>query len=199
MKISQLVLFALLLTPSCIEFLADDDYSRELTASNRKSIAAFNLNDTGKEHPVSKAEDITFQETDAEKLKSQLGLNKKTWVYIWGPWCSPCRKKLPTIAQIHRDHPDINILLVSDNYNLPEIKKLLYENALFFQTYLLDYRRYGNKIYEKERKLWDELALGGVYPEGVPQNYLFNEKGQLFYSVSGPIPDETMQAFFGLK
>ncbi len=180
---------------SCIEIYKNEDHSKELSTFNRQNLIPFRLNDTGKDLPVSKAQHIVFQETDAAKLKQQLQLGKKTWVYMWGSWCGPCRKKLPLLAQIRREHPEMNLIMIADDYDFAELQSLLYSNKIFVQTYILDYLKYGNKIYEKERRFWDELALEGTYSDGVPQNYLFDTAGQLQFFGAGNIPDTTLQQF----
>lgn len=198
MKISLLLLSVMLLH-SCVEIRIDDDRSRDLVSNPNKSILPFHLADVGKTLPVTRPTDIVFQEADSENMKSLLGLHRKTWIYVWGSWCSPCRKKLPQIAQIQRNNPDWNIILLADDYDIKELQKILFENRLFVQSYLLDYKKYGSKIYEKERKFWEDMATGREYSSGVPQNYMYDEKGDLLYFGSGSVPLELMEKLFASK
>lgn len=196
MKKMTLLLLLYSLAPACIELRIDDDGSRDLGVGALQYIKPFDLADTGIDRPARKSGDLVFAETDATKLKQQLHLGKKTWVYVWGSWCSPCRQKLPFIAQVHRDHPDWNILPVADDYDIAELQALLFSSQLLVQPYILDFRKYGTRIYEKERQLWNELALGGEYHNAVPQNYLFDETGKLLYYGPGAIPAEIMKRYF---
>lgn len=189
----------MLLYPACIEVLVDDDNSGDLKAVEKKKLAPFHLADTGKEQTVDHAGQIVFQEINADQIKSQLKLGKKTWIYVWGSWCTPCCKRLPLIAQIHRDNPDWNIVPVADDYVISTLQKLLYTSRLSVQPYILDYRRYGNNTHEKIRKLWEELTPGPEFTLAFPQNYLYDADGRLLYYGTGRIPDDLMQQYFVLK
>ncbi|MBK6929438.1 MAG: hypothetical protein IPH12_00740 [Saprospirales bacterium] len=194
-------LLYLLLFPtlSCLKISFNDDSSRSVRAEQKKNIVPFDIQLAGKAATVTAASDITFQEVDAGNIKSVLQLGKKTWIYLWGSWCTPCRKKLPQMAEIYRDNPDWNILLVSEDYNISLLQQLLFENRLYIQPYLLSSQRYGMKTHEKAQKLWEDLAPGGTPAEGFPQNYLFDEHGTLLLYQAGSIPAEQLKEYFVLR
>ena len=199
MKQLSVTLFLPLLFSACIQFRINKDGSQGITKSDTSNLSEFRLSDTGKDKIVSTPEKINFQEIDAEQIKQIIQLHKKTWVYVWGSWCTPCRKKIPLIAQIHRDNPEWNIILVADDYNIVPLQKLLFEQSLFVQAYILDSRKYGDKIHEKEKKLWEDLNLGGSHDEGFPQNYLFDNNGELLFYGSGSIPPDLMNSYFSIR
>ena len=181
---------------SCINFKFDSDASSDLSGNDTKNIYKFNLMEVGKSTSISNASEINFQEINSEQLKQAILVNKKTWVYVWGSWCTPCRKKLPLISQLCRDNPDWNIILVADDYNIKSLQNLLFENKIFIQPYILDYKTFGQKIHEKEKILWEKLKIDQPFSDGVPQNYLFDKQGNLVYYGSGNIPEHVMKNNF---
>lgn len=192
-------LISVLLFSACIEIRISEDGSRDLEQSDVQALSVFNSADAGKDKAITKPDDILFQEIGSENLKKITKMNRKTWIYVWGSWCTPCRKKLPLIAQIHRDNPDWNVIMASDDYKIEVLQKLLFEHKIFVQPYILDKAEFGIKTHVKEQKLWEAMDIGKPYADGVPQNYIFDEKGNLIYYGSGSIPEDLMNTLFVVR
>lgn len=47
---------------------------------------------------------------------------RTTFLYVWAPYCGPCKNALPYINNLHKSHPESLFLAVSDKATDEEIK-----------------------------------------------------------------------------
>ena len=169
---------------SCV-IRINDDGSREVTSHER--ISKFELKDLGKTKKYESEGTIQFQVIKGEDIKKARTGNKKTWVYVWGSWCKPCIDKIPKLIEIGNKNKDLNILLVSEDYKIETLQKILFKNNYDKIPYILDSETYGTNTREKAKKLNQELCEGCEFEAGFPQNYLFNEKENVEFYKSGKL------------
>lgn len=69
------------------------------------------------------SEQITILNTTVEEL-SRVAINSEGYMYVWAPWCARCLVTLK--YNFENTFQDVdNLMLVSTNYDLPNIVKIL--------------------------------------------------------------------------
>lgn len=173
---------------SCIVIRIGDDLSRDVTPVMSRSILPFDLTEVSRDHRFGSPGEITVQEVAADDLKRAIAQHKgPTWVYVWATWCGGCLQSLPGMAKLREERPDLNILMVAIDCNIPNLQKLLYQHQILWQTYLLETKKYGHKNPEKVKALIADLQPEVPAESAVPQSFLYDADGKLFYHGSiGP-------------
>jgi hypothetical protein len=82
--------------------------------------------------------------------------------------------------------------MVSEDYALEKLQKLLFSNGLTAQNYILKSERYGTNTSKKAEMLKEELCPECEDDPGFPQNYVFTAEGELLYYGAGAIPVDTL-------
>lgn len=164
----------LLLMNSCISIQVASDGSKQ--EQDSEQISTFDLADLGKKLKYNASTDINFQIVNGADLLNAKSSNKKTWIYLWGSWCKPCIEKMPTMMEIARKNKDLNILFVSENYNISALQKILFENDFNGIPYILDADAYGTRTKEKAKNLHEEISNEIEFIPGYPKNYIYNTK-----------------------
>jgi thiol-disulfide isomerase/thioredoxin len=154
----------------------------------------FSIKDYQKEITYSKARDIKLQKIGLEDLKKITAMSGYTWIVVWASWCPHCREGLqhyPATAAQVKTMEDMNMILVAEDYNLPQIQDRLYEIGYKKQAYVLDPEEFGMDEEMKISKLRKYLCPTCTEQEAVvPQHYLFNKDGQIVYDqVGGDVTD----------
>ena len=177
-----IVLVSTFLAQSCLQIQFNDDGARDL--KNSDGLSSFKLEDVGAAQKYDSKESIEFQVVKGEDLQAIRSAKNKTWIYVWGSWCTPCIEKLPKLIEMDNNDPSLNIVLVAEDYRLSTLQKILYANNYNKIPYILDSETYGSNTKVKAKKLNQELCIDCLYEEGFPQNYIYNaDKGIELYRV----------------
>jgi len=174
---------------SCVITINDDGSKLE---RNKKFVSEFDINDLGETKSYKTKDDIRFQTITGANIQEVISKEQKTWVYVWGSWCSPCIEKLPRIVELDALNPDMTILLISEDYHIESLQNLLFKNQYSKVPYLLDSETYGDRTREKIKILQKELGGGLEFEHGFPQNYFFNNEEIVLYEI-GALSDEDYQ------
>jgi len=102
--------------------------------------------------------------------------NKKGNIMIlnfWATWCVPCKKEMPSLAELHKMYPEVTIYPINLEKPNKEKTKKFFEN--------LDIKSL--KIYfDPEFKLVKSFNM-----RGVPTSILINKEGKEFARIIGEI------------
>ena len=116
------------------------------------------------------SEDLTILEIDPEELV-RMTQKAEGIIYIWAPWCAPC---IGTLKHhfVKEFETDGMLLLVSTNYDIPNIVKLL--GGQIDTAYVLSASAFGRNETDKLKGI-SQLLIGNEL-NYVPQTYLFDNQ-----------------------
>jgi thiol-disulfide isomerase/thioredoxin len=108
---------------------------------------------------------------DGKKFDLKEKLGKVVIVNFWAVWCIDCRKEIPLLEELYRDHnaQGLEIIGVSidkkaDQKKVSDIAaKLPYPNAMFEDVAKSDFKK----------------------PKAIPLNYVIDKKGKVIATLSG--------------
>lgn len=83
---------------------------------------------------------------------------------LWATWCPPCRRELPMMVRLSREHPEVYFAFVSQGEGPAVVRRFLEEEGLEAEWVLLD----------PETRL--AQALGS---QGLPTTFFFDREGRL--------------------
>lgn len=96
---------------------------------------------------------------------------------LWASWCPPCRREMPMMAQMERQHPDVDFIFANQGEQLQAIKIYLTKSGVDLQTVLLD----------------PSMALSKRYAAvGLPATLIIRADGTLAGTHLGEISKETL-------
>ena len=112
---------------------------------------------------------------------------KPLLVNFWATWCDPCREEFPELVKINADYKGkIDFIVVSID-DLAEINrdvpKFLIEMKAEMPAYLL-------KTQDEEAAI---ASVSKNWQGGMPFTVLFNEKGEIVYSLQGKVEPEILR------
>lgn len=189
-----IALFTICLFQSCVIRISDDG-SRDV--KDPSAISAFDIKDFGKNKKYQSEADILFQEINGSNMVQINNQSKKTWIYLWGSWCKPCIEKLPSMIAIDKMNKDLDIILVSEDYAIAPLQKILFKNGYDKTPYLLESKSYGTSTIKKVKMLNQELCPECEFESGFPQNYLYQNTSMELYKI-GALEDADFQKI-GIK
>jgi len=111
-----------------------------------------------------------------EDLKGQVVL-----LNIWGPWCPPCRKELPHLAEIgdkYAYNPNFRLLPVSYPYNYPAPDRKAVQAEQTRQL-LADMNIDGYATWYDQDQVTLNAIRGAVGFQGYPTTLLIDQQGQI--------------------
>ena len=121
--------------------------------------------------------EVQFEDEEAHLHSLAEFRGKVVLLNIWATWCHPCRKEIPVLEQLHRDHAarGFEVIGVSVDAAGEEAKV-----AAFAREMGMTY------------PLWhdpDERVSSTFLAVGVPATYLIDRKGTLRWRKIGPIAE----------
>jgi thiol-disulfide isomerase/thioredoxin len=174
-------------------------YTLEATAQTRKKTAtpaakkkaAAKTAKPTAANPSGKTTTPKVTQINAVALRNLLrrdGANAKPLlVNFWATWCDPCREEFPELVKIDADYKGkIDFILISID-DLAEINrdvpKFLLEMKAEMPAYLL-------KTQDEEAAI---ASVSKNWQGGMPFTILFNEKGEIVYSLQGKVQPEILR------
>ena len=115
-----------------------------------------------------KFKDFNLNDVDLSKKKGNIMI-----LNFWATWCVPCKKEMPSLAELHKMYPEVKIYPINLEKPNKEKTKKFFEN--------LDIKSL--KIYfDPEFKLVKSFNM-----RGVPTSILINKEGKEFARIIGEI------------
>ena len=114
------------------------------------------------------SEQITILNTSVEEL-SRVANNSEGYIYVWAPWCAPCLNSLKYKFDQTFQEVD-NLMLVSTNYDLPNIVKIL--EGKVDTAYVLSSSEFGATESAKLKGLSQTFVNRSL--EYLPQYYFYS-------------------------
>jgi hypothetical protein len=198
----------LLLMNSCIVIKSRkvDDGTRSLTKEDSTKIIPFDYGAVHKTYEYSSPSSIIFQRIDAEELKTIVAGKKYSWVMFVASWCPISEKSMIHNSRFISGLPDdsIQLLIISQDLNIKELQKELFESNYNHIPYLMDSKKYGTDEVSKQEKFIKDfdkrIPVGRFKQGGVPTNLFFNEKADLLYVTGGTVINcDTIKKYTNLQ
>jgi peroxiredoxin len=126
----------------------------------------------GSEAPGFNAVDVLRSDTELKTLSDYRG--KVILLNIWGTWCDPCKKEMPSIERLHQQLGDQGLAVVAVSIDGPgmeaEIRKFVQDYGLTFEV-----------LYDRA-----ELFRAVYRYTGVPETYIIDRDGIIRRKWIGP-------------
>jgi thiol-disulfide isomerase/thioredoxin len=135
--------------------------------------------------PLTEAPKTEIQQFTTTELSQFLEQGKgcDVLIEVWASWCAPCISIVPYLKEFHSQHPSIQIISISADNTLGEMKK-------FIKTHQVP----GIQIHLKE---WSIANLEQVFapydlsfPGRIPYLVLLDPKGSTVMSLTEPGEEE---------
>ena len=115
-----------------------------------------------------KFKDFNLQDIDLTNKKGNIMI-----LNFWATWCVPCKKEMPSLAELSRQHPEIIIYPINLEKPNKEKTKIFFKNLNI--NNLLIY-------FDPEFKLVKSFNM-----RGVPTSILINKNGKEFARIIGEV------------
>lgn len=66
-----------------------------------------------------------FQNLEGEALSMQRFAGKPTVITLWATWCPHCKRSMPVLAEIQRQHPELNVVLLNQGESREQVQAFL--------------------------------------------------------------------------
>jgi thiol-disulfide isomerase/thioredoxin len=183
-----------------------DDGTKSLTKEDSTKIFPFDYGVVHKTFEYSSPSNIIFQRIDAEELKKIVGERKYSWVMFVASWCPISEKSMIQNSRFIKNFPEdeIQLLIISQDLNIQNLQKELFESDYNHIPYLMDSKKYGTDEVSKQEKFIKDfdkrIPVGRFKQGGVPTNLLFNDKTDLLYVTGGTLINcDTIKKYTGLQ
>jgi thiol-disulfide isomerase/thioredoxin len=122
---------------------------------------------------------ITLQDVDGDGFRAAVAthLGNVVLVDMWATWCGPCLEKFPHIVDLHRQHRDAGLAVISLSVDEPDAR------ADVLQFLIEQHAEFDNLLgtYGVGTEAIDAFEYGG----DVPFYKLYDRTGKLRYQFSG--------------
>ncbi len=124
-------------------------------------------------HRGKSALEAAFKDPDGEDVTLDSFKGKPVLVNLWASWCAPCVKELPTLDQLSRARPDLEIAAVSQDMG-PHASVVAFLEQ--------------HKIASLEAYQDPKMALsGGLGVEVMPTSVLYDAQGRELWRYVGEL------------
>ena len=165
-----------LLTICALAALAGCQKPAEQPAANQESGAVAETSGIKGLHRSNKgkpAPEATFKDPDGEDITLANFKGKPVLVNLWASWCAPCVKELPTLDQLSRSQPGLEIAAVSQDMG-PHASVVAFLEQ--------------HKIANLEPYQDPKMALsGGLGVEVMPTSVLYDAQGREVWRYVGEL------------
>ena len=115
-----------------------------------------------------KFQDFNLNEVDLTGKKGNIMI-----LNFWATWCAPCKKEMPSLAQLSKLYPEVTIYPINLEKPNKEKTKIFFENLNIKNL---------NIYFDPEFKLVKSFNM-----RGVPTSILINKKGKEFGRIIGEV------------
>ncbi len=192
--------FLSLLTSCIIQmgYRKENDGSTSLSKTDSLHLAKFDIQNFNNASLQSTDSARIFQEIDGDGIKLILKKNKFTWILLWATWCPHSYNDVPRALKYYENFlkgEKLNIVLVTQNYDMKAMNKMLSEFHYKKQCYVLSAGKYGTAEFEKVVRLKQEICTTCPEYKGVPQHILLDQDGKLIFFKAGELtkPDTILR------
>jgi thiol-disulfide isomerase/thioredoxin len=141
------------------------------------------------------AEDVELYEIDKERLFALMDSSMNAWVYLWATYCPHC---LTDLAEHHKKdsaRPNMQLFLVSANYDPPIIKKYVYRAGYRKPVFVIDAEQYGNNGTQRMNAFADSVSDKDLDSMNrLPQHFFFKKKE--WVGRSGSVNSDSLDHYF---
>ncbi len=183
MKKNYLLLFASLVLLNACGFIAinENDY-RFLPTTYLKDIKPFKMDMVTQK--VNNRDSLFLYEINTPNIKACVRHYKYVWLHLWRPYCEAeyCQN-ISYFAQLARryQHMDFQLLLISESYDPPTIKKVLANSSFDKPVFVLQDAYYGHKIRKSYKLLFNEINNNpAIHSKKGFDEYLFKDGYLIF-------------------
>ncbi|MBU1693015.1 MAG: TlpA family protein disulfide reductase [Verrucomicrobia bacterium] len=114
---------------------------------------------------------LEFQATDGRPVSTSDLLGRVVLVDFWATWCGPCRKEIPTLVSVYREHRDegFEILGISLDKDRTALEKYTRDQEMSWPQYY-------------DGQGWENAISTRFGITGIPASYLIDRGGKLRYA-----------------
>jgi cytochrome c biogenesis protein CcmG, thiol:disulfide interchange protein DsbE len=115
------------------------------------------------------APDFKRDALDGSKFELGASKGKVVVVKFVAKYCEPCMKTLPAIEKLHKDHPDVTVVAISEDEHEAEARELVTKFSLTFPV-----------VHDRQ-----QVLSGRYHVRDLPVTYVLDGKGVIAW-VGGP-------------
>ena len=132
-----------------------------------------------------KAPEFTLKDVNGKpvKLADYLGKNV-VMLDFWATWCNVCKREMPVLEKVYKEYKakDVEFFGICLDENLVQIKKVLEQKGVTYQTLIDEGARVATEVYQ----------LAGP----IPLKVVIDKKGVVRYSHVGDYPEYPPEVTF---
>lgn len=186
MKNTSLIFLISLIFFSCgiISFEINENGYRSLPAKDKALFKPFDAAIVTQQ--VDNLEDLQVYEINSQHVKAYSKQHKYLWVHLWRPYCKAdyCTNiKFFSDAIANYPDEDIEVMLVSENYDLPQIKEVVKNSPYDKPIFVMDGGWFGSKTRANKKQFLAEINNNEnlqVENNGLWDDYLFKDSVLIF-------------------
>jgi len=179
-------LISLILFTACgiITFEINENGYRTLSDKDKALFKPFDASIVTKQ--VNNREDLQVFEITSQHIKNYSKEHEYLWIHLWRPYCKAdyCTNiKFFSDAVANYPDEDIEVMLVSENYDLPQIKEVVKNSPYSKPIFVLDGKWYGAKTRATKKQFLQEVNNNenlNVDLDDLWDDYLFKDSVLIF-------------------
>ncbi|MFB6258475.1 MAG: TlpA family protein disulfide reductase [Flavobacteriales bacterium] len=140
------------------------------------------------------AEQMELYEIDKQRLFGLMDSNSTAWVAMWATWCPHCLSDLDHYCELDSLRDDMQLFLVSTNYDPRIIKEFTYRKPVF----VIDAEQYGKDESQRMTAFAEKIAGKPLDSLSLPHHFFFKENEKVGHTV-GEVSSDTLDSIFSTK